>query len=85
MLEDMQPEVDINIEDEPMLEVKEFLRLLKALKESLHEHTKVTLHAFLSRLMAMQGRIWALGHLGRGLDRGPNIHLYLGFFSPKKS
>jgi hypothetical protein len=24
-------------------------------------------------------------HLGYGPDRGPNIHLYLGFFSPKNS
>jgi hypothetical protein len=29
-----------------------------------------------------QGQIWVPGHLGRGPSRGPNIHLYLGFFSP---
>jgi hypothetical protein len=51
MLEDIQPKFDLNIEDEPMLEVKEFLRLLKASKESLHKHTKVTLLALQSLLM----------------------------------
>lgn len=40
MLEDMLPKFNLNIGDEPMLEVKEFLRLLKVLKEPLHKHTK---------------------------------------------
>lgn len=48
MLEDMQLEFDLNIEDESMLEVKEFLRLLKASKELLHEHMEVALLVFLS-------------------------------------
>jgi hypothetical protein len=39
-----------------MLKVKEFLMLLKASKESLHEHTKVTLLVFLSRLMAIKSK-----------------------------
>lgn len=43
MLEDIQPKFDLDIEDEPMLEVKEFLRLLKASEKSLHKHTKVIL------------------------------------------
>jgi hypothetical protein len=37
-----------------MLEVKEILRLLKALEESLHEDMKVTLLGFLPHLMAIK-------------------------------
>jgi hypothetical protein len=54
MLEDMLPKFNLNIGDEPMLEVKEFLRLLKVLKEPLHKHTKMSLHAFMPRIMAIK-------------------------------
>jgi hypothetical protein len=33
-------EFDLDTEDPPTSEVEEFFRLLKALEESLHEHTK---------------------------------------------
>lgn len=52
MFKDMQPEFNLNIEDEPTLEVEEFLTLHKASEEPLHKHTKMTLLAFVSRLMA---------------------------------
>lgn len=52
MFIDMQPEFNLNIEDEPTLEAEEFLTLLKASEEPLHKHTKMTLLAFVSRLMA---------------------------------
>jgi hypothetical protein len=54
MLEAIRPKFDLNIEDPPTPEVEEFFRLLKASKEQLHEHTKVTLLAFVIRLMAIK-------------------------------
>jgi hypothetical protein len=48
MLEAIQPEFDLDTEDPPTSEVEEFFRLLKALKELLHERTKVTLIAFVT-------------------------------------
>jgi hypothetical protein len=41
-----------------MSEVDEFFRLLKALEESLHEHTKVTLLAFVTQLMAIKSKFF---------------------------
>jgi hypothetical protein len=49
MLEAIQEEVT---KDSPTIEVETFFKLLKASKEPLHEHTKVTLLAFITRLMA---------------------------------
>lgn len=47
MLENMMLEFNLNTKDEPTPEVKEFLRLLKTLKESLlHEHMKSDLTCF---------------------------------------
>jgi hypothetical protein len=45
MLEAIQAEV---IEDPPTAEVEAFFKLLKALEEPLHEHTEVTLLAFIT-------------------------------------
>jgi hypothetical protein len=42
MLEAIQPEFNIYTKNSPTPEVEEFFRLLKALEEPLHEHTKVT-------------------------------------------
>jgi hypothetical protein len=41
-----------------MSEVDEFFRLLKASEESLHEHTKVTLLAFVTQLMAIKSKFF---------------------------
>jgi hypothetical protein len=54
MVEAIWLEFDLDTEDPPTLEVTEFFRLLKALKEPLHEHMKVTLLAFVTRLMAIK-------------------------------
>jgi hypothetical protein len=54
MLEAIQPEFDLNTEDPPTPVVKEFFRLLKASQELLHGHTKVTMLAFVTRLMAIK-------------------------------
>jgi hypothetical protein len=56
MLEAIQSEFDLDNENPPRLEVKEFFRLLKVSKEPLHEHTKVIVLAFVSRLMAIKSR-----------------------------
>lgn len=58
MLDDMQLEFNLNSEDEPTPEVTEFFRLLKASEEPLHEHTKVTLLAFVTRLMAIKSKFF---------------------------
>jgi hypothetical protein len=59
MLEAIRPEFDLNTEDPPTLEVEEFFRLLKALEEMLHGHTKVTVHAFVTRLMAVRSKFFS--------------------------
>jgi hypothetical protein len=48
MLEVIWPEFDLDTEDPLMPEVDEFFRLLKALEELLHGHTKVTVLAFVT-------------------------------------
>jgi hypothetical protein len=54
MLEAIRLEFDLDTEDPSTLKVKEFFRLLKALEELLHEYMKVTLLAFVTRLMAIK-------------------------------
>jgi hypothetical protein len=58
MLEAIQPEFDLDTEDPPTLVVKEFFRLLKASEELLHGHTKVTVLAFVTRLMALKSKFF---------------------------
>jgi hypothetical protein len=58
MLEAIRPEFDLDTEDPPTPEVDEFFRLLKALEEPLHEHTKVTMLAFVTRLMAIKSKFF---------------------------
>jgi hypothetical protein len=53
MLEAIQAEVT---EDPPIVEVEAFFKLLKASEETLHEHTEVTLLAFVTRLMAITSK-----------------------------
>jgi hypothetical protein len=53
MLEAIRPKFDLDTEDSPTPEV-EFFRLLKDSEESLHEQMKVTLLAFVTRLMAIK-------------------------------
>jgi hypothetical protein len=58
MLEAIRPEFDLDTEDPPTSEVKEFFRFLKASDEPLHEHTKVTMVAFMTRLMAIKSKFF---------------------------
>jgi hypothetical protein len=48
------PDQPIDYEDPPTPEVQKFFELLKAVEESLHEHTKVTVLVFVTRLMAIK-------------------------------
>jgi hypothetical protein len=43
-------------EDPPTAEVEVFIKLLKALEELLHEHTDVSLIAFITQLMAIKSK-----------------------------
>jgi hypothetical protein len=58
MLEAIRPEFNLDTEDPPTSEVEEFFRLLKALEELLHEHTKMTLLAFVTWLMAIKSKFF---------------------------
>jgi hypothetical protein len=53
MFEAIQAEVT---EDPPTMEVEAFFKLLNASKEPLHEHTKVTFLAFITRLVAIMSK-----------------------------
>jgi hypothetical protein len=53
MLEAIQAEVT---EDPPTVEVEAFFKLLEASEETLHEHTEVTLLAFITRLVAIKSK-----------------------------
>jgi hypothetical protein len=58
MLEAIWPEFDLDTKDPPMSEVEEFFRLQKASEELLHGQTKVTVLAFVTRLMALKFRFF---------------------------
>jgi hypothetical protein len=48
MFEAIRPEFDLDTEDPPTPEVEEFIRLLKASKEPLHEYTKEIVLVFVT-------------------------------------
>ncbi|WVZ52147.1 hypothetical protein U9M48_003235 [Paspalum notatum var. saurae] len=56
MLEALQPEFCLNSKDPPPKEVEEFFKLLQASEEPLHEHTKVSLLAFVTWLLAIESK-----------------------------
>ncbi|WVZ58624.1 hypothetical protein U9M48_008876 [Paspalum notatum var. saurae] len=56
MLETLQPEFGLNSEDLPTKEVGEFFKLLQALEEPLHKHTKVFLLTFVTWLIAIKSK-----------------------------
>jgi hypothetical protein len=58
MLEAIQPEFNLDTENQPMTEVEDFSRLLNSLEEMLHEHTKVTLFTFVTQLMATKSEFF---------------------------
>ncbi|WVZ61777.1 hypothetical protein U9M48_011596 [Paspalum notatum var. saurae] len=56
MLKALQPEFGLNSEDPSTKEVEEFFKLLKDSEEPLHEHTKVSVLAFVTRLIAIKSK-----------------------------
>jgi hypothetical protein len=56
MLDAIRSEFGTNPEDLPTLEVQKFFHILRALKESLHEHTIVSVLAFVIHLMATKSK-----------------------------
>jgi hypothetical protein len=58
MLKAIRLEFDLDTEDPPTPEVKEFFRLLKAPEEPLHEHTKLIVLAFMTQLMAIRSKFF---------------------------
>jgi hypothetical protein len=58
MFEAIRPKFDLDTEDPPTLVIEEFFRLLKASEEPLHKHTKVTLLAFVTRLMSIKSKFF---------------------------
>jgi hypothetical protein len=51
-----EPPQPLEFKDPPTPEVQKFFELLKAVKKMLHEHTKVTVLIFVSRLMAIESK-----------------------------
>jgi hypothetical protein len=64
MLEAIQAEVT---EDPPTMEVEVFFKLLEASEEPLHEHTEVTLLAFITRLVAIKSKYFFSNNCYNGL------------------
>jgi hypothetical protein len=56
MLDSLRPELNISFEDGATPEVSRFFKLLKDSKEPLHEHTDVSILAFVTRLMAIKSK-----------------------------
>jgi hypothetical protein len=56
MLDSLRPELNLSSEDPATPEVSRFFKLLKDSEESLHEHTYVSILAFVARLMAIKSK-----------------------------
>jgi hypothetical protein len=56
MLDAIRPELETNSEDPPTLEVQKFFDMLVASEELLHEHTTVSVIAFVTRLTTIKSK-----------------------------
>ena len=56
MLDSLRPEFNLSSEDPATPEVSRFFKLLKDSEEPLHEHTDVSILAFVTRLMAIKSK-----------------------------
>jgi hypothetical protein len=56
MLDAIRLELETNSEDPPTLEVQKFFNMLRASEESLHEHTIVTVLAFVTHLTVIKSK-----------------------------
>jgi hypothetical protein len=50
MLDTIRPDLETNHEDPPTLEVQKFFNMLRASEEPLHEHTTVSVLAFMTHI-----------------------------------
>jgi hypothetical protein len=58
MLDSLCPELNLSSEDPATLEVSRFFKLLKDPEKPLHEHTDVSILAFVTRLMAIKSKFF---------------------------
>jgi hypothetical protein len=56
MLDAIQSELETNCEDPPTPEVQKFFDMLRALEEPLHEHTTVSVLAFVTRITSIKSK-----------------------------
>jgi hypothetical protein len=56
MLDAIRPELETNPGDPPTLEVQKFFDILRASEELLHEHTTISILAFVTHLMAIKSK-----------------------------
>jgi hypothetical protein len=56
MLDAIRPELEINSENPPIPEVQKFFDMLRASEEPLHEHTTVSILAFVAHLTAIKSK-----------------------------
>jgi hypothetical protein len=56
MLDAIWPELETNSEDPPTLKEQKFFNMLRVLEESLHEHTILSILAFITCLMAIKSK-----------------------------
>jgi hypothetical protein len=56
MLDAIRPELKTNREDSPTPEVQKFFDMLKASEEPLHQHTTVSVIAFITRIMSIKSK-----------------------------
>jgi hypothetical protein len=57
MLDAIRPELEINHEDPPTPEVQKFFDMLRASEEPLHEHTTVSILAFVTRIRSIKSKL----------------------------
>jgi hypothetical protein len=62
MLDSLRPDLNLSSEDPATLEVLRFFKLLEDSKELLHEHTDVSILAFVTRLMAIKSKYFFLNN-----------------------
>jgi hypothetical protein len=63
MLDSLRLELNLSSEDPATPKVSRFFKLLKDSKEPLHEHTDVSILAFVTRLMAIKSKYFFLKQL----------------------
>jgi hypothetical protein len=63
MFDAIRPELETNHEDPPTLEVQKFFDMLRSSEEPLHEHTTVSIIAFITRITSIKSKFALQGAL----------------------